>query len=578
MNLIQVPVSYSDDISELLNLALENLDYDNESTIRYSFLIEEALMKWKESGLSERELKFSRSDNKKDVLFTWEVEGEACDPFVIDAATSDTDCITRMKDMLLSGVGSEIRYKYKRGTNIITLCLPKTNHTESLFKQNLILLAIPLALQSLMATVATYVDSFMVGFLDVNAMSAVSQLSQFIITHSLLIMACETAATVIITKLWGKRDREQMGHTKSIALLVSMLISVFFWAASFFAPKTIMSFYTDIPELMPFGVSYLKTISFSFLITGAYRMYYCFMRITGQTKACMRFSIYACILNIICNSVFIFGLLGIPKLGAFGAALSTVLSALLQFILVLFLARKDANTRVNWFFSQFRSPVVGNFFNTYLPIAAQYIAWCIATNIIASAFGHMNADILAANSILVIITSLISSIKNGIASGGAIMIGDLLGKNKKEKAWKGSRVIVKMTVWSGLVSVGLTILFSLAYTMLPVNMSAEAIQYIYLLIVVYSVNLFFGYLNGIIIESTLYAGGEAKNILLIDSIIMWGILVPIAIAGTYFITIPAFLFLTLLKLDEPLSFPFKYQRYRCRKWLTKGVLASGEAK
>ncbi len=179
MSNIKTSVSYSDDISALLTLALETLDYENDLLVRYSFLIEEALLKWKESGLDEQELLFSRSDTKNDVNFSWEVAGPSCDPFAIDAATCETDCLSKMKDLLLSGVGNEIKYKYSKDTktNIITLSLPKQNHTERLFKQNLIHISIPLVLQSIMLAIATYVDSFMVGFLDVNAMSAVSQLS-----------------------------------------------------------------------------------------------------------------------------------------------------------------------------------------------------------------------------------------------------------------------------------------------------------------------------------------------------------------------------------------------------------------
>gem|GEM_PF-1716059 len=567
MHTMKVPVSYSDDISELLSLALETLGYENERIIHYSFLIEEALLKWKDSGLSERELLFSRADTRKNVEFVWEVVGEASNPFEIDPATSETDCVSRMKDLLLSGVGSEIRYSYKKGINIITLNLPKRNHTENLFQRNLTQMAIPLSFQALMACIATYVDSFMVGFLDVNAMSAVSQLSQFINTHIFLVIACETASTVVITQLWGKRDRTQMQHAKGIAIQLSLFISFVFWAGAFLFPKQIMSFYTDIPELMPYGVAYLKAISFSFLITAAYRMCYCYMRIVGKTKTCMLYSIYACILNVICNAVFIFGLFGIPKMGAYGAALSTTLSASLQLALVIVSAVKDRSQHVSWTYVRYNSPMARNFFATFFPIAAQFATWLLASNILASAFGHMNADILAANSILVIITSLIMCAATGVSSSCAIMIGSLLGKNHPDTTWRSAQIMMKIATRMAFLAVSLIVVLGLASLLLPLNMTAAAIRYTYILIAIYSVNVFFGFQNNIINNGALYAGGEAKSILFIDSIVMWGVMVPVALASIYWVEIPVALLFFILKFDETLSFPYKYYRYRCKAWL-----------
>lgn len=558
----------SDDISALLTLALENLDYDNESIVRYSFLIEEALLKWNESGLSEQELCFSRNDTRNDVRFTWQVRGESCDPFAIDLSTSDVDYITRMKDLLLSGVGNELKYKYKHGVNTITLSLPKKDHAGNLFKSNLKILAIPLCMQALMTAIATYVDSFMMGFLDVSAMSAVSQLSPYINTLSGILMACEIAATVVITKLWGKRDRQQMQYAQSIVMQLSLLISLVFWAGAFFAPRSIMSFYTDIPDLITYGVPYLRTVSFSFLITAAYRMYYCFMRIIGKAKACMLFSIYACILNVICNSIFIFGLFGIPKMGAHGAALSTTLSGLLQLILVIIYANKDKALHIDWIFTKYRHPVVMNYLTTVAPIFIQFAAWLIASNIIASAFGHMNADILAAYSILLIITSLTDCMNVGISTSGSVLIGNLLGKKKTERAWMGSRVLIKVSAKAALISILTMVLFCFVYTKLPVDLSEEAIRYLIYLNVIYAINTIFAYLNCAINKGTLYAGGEAKKILFIDTIVMWGIMVPVALASTYWVTIPALLLFFILKFDETLSFPYKFYRYRRKEWLT----------
>ena len=185
MSEIRNTLTESNDIANLLSLALENLDYGNERIIRYSFLIEEALLKWKNHGISESQLCFARFERKNEIVFRWSIAGERCDPFSIDTDMVDTDPVVRMNDLLQSGVGAELKYKYRNGENIVTLTLPVKDPEKRLFNRSLISLAIPIGFQALIVAIASYIDSFMLGFLDSDAMSAVSQVAQFVLTQSL---------------------------------------------------------------------------------------------------------------------------------------------------------------------------------------------------------------------------------------------------------------------------------------------------------------------------------------------------------------------------------------------------------
>ena len=230
---IQNTLSESNDIANLLSLALENLGYSNERIIRYSFLIEEALLKWKNHGLSESQLCFSGIDRKDEKVFRWSIAGERCDPFSIDTDMVDTDPVVRMNDLLQSGVGAELKYKYRNGENTITLTLPVKDPEKRLFNRNLKSLAIPIGFQALIVAIASYIDSFMLGFLDSDAMSAVSQVAQFVLTQSLLITACEISATAIISKLWSNRDRKGLSSLIGVAMKVSFLLSSLFFIFTF---------------------------------------------------------------------------------------------------------------------------------------------------------------------------------------------------------------------------------------------------------------------------------------------------------------------------------------------------------
>jgi len=364
-----------------------------------------------------------------------------------------------------------------------------------------------------------------------------------------------------------------MQDTKGFVLHVSMFISLLFWAGAFFIPEQIISFYTDIPELKPYGVDYLRALSFSFLITGATRLYFCYMRVMGEAKSCLLYSTYACILNVICNSIFIFGLFGVPRLGVYGAALSTTISGLLQLVLVVWHTQKDRSRHISWTFTNYKSPVPKNFLVTVFPISVHCIIFCVANNLIAGAFGRMNADILAASSLLTIISMFILCINEGVALGGAVLIGGLLGRNNPEKTWQSSKVFIKFVTRNSLMFVPLVLILGFASTFLPLEMSDAAIQYVYILTIFFAINIFFACMNLTLEIGVLFTGNDAKSVPLITAIILWGILVPMAFIGTYWASIPIVLFFIILKSDYILAFPYKIYRFYSKKWMRTDAIS-----
>lgn len=563
---IQNILSKSNDVANLLSLALENLGYSNERIIRYSFLIEEALLKWKNHGLSDNLLSFIKIERKNRIVFRWSIAGERCDPFKIDTGVVDTDPVVRMNDLLQSGVGAELKYKYKykSGENIITLTLPVNDPEKQLFSKNLISLAIPIGFQALIVAIASYVDSFMLGFLDSDAMSAVSQVAQFVLAQSLLITACEISATAIISKVWSRRDRKGLAFVTGLAMKVSFLISSLFFILAFFLPGKVMEFYTDIPELAAYGTTYLRTLSFSFLATPVFRIMYCLMRTTGRAGKCLIYSIAGSVVNAALNAVFIFGLFGCPRLGVEGAAIATIASSLLQMTLAISGFIKIDGISVNFHRS---AEVSRDFLKRFFPMSAQFMIWCVASNIISATFGHMNSDIMAANSLITIVTGMVICLKTGAATGCGILMGGYLGKGDSDKAWKMSRVMLSTGVkWALLCAILLSVVV-IAATFLPVDLSNDAKRYTYIITAICSVNVFFCFMNAIINQGALYVGNDTKSVLVIDTAVMWCILVPVAVAGTYFVNIPILLMIVILKFDEVLSFPLKYRRYLSAKWL-----------
>jgi len=565
----------SHDLSELLELALRNAGYSNERIIHYSFLVENALHEWRTRLPPDAELVYERKDTSKNVEFTVELTGERCDPFDVttvqtaSAATpSSTSGSSELLDRLLSGVGNEIRYSYRHGTNRIRIRLPKHDVDDTIFRRNLLVLLAPLAVEYLLETVASSVDALMLSFSDSFAMSAVTMVMVFMQFQGYVVFACIAATAALVSQYWGIRDRASIGKVASIALKATMLVSVFFGGAALTCPETIMGLYTNVPEIVARGTPYLRLIGFYFLLSPLYRIYFCCIRAVGRPKASMAYTIVGCTVNIVLNAIFIYGLFGAPKLGIVGVGIATLTSTLVQVGLSVADYLRHREFSLTWR----NAPLVGSplsrkFFGNVIPTISQCMSWILGSNIVTAVIGHMHADIVAANSLLLLVFTMVISMQQGYGSAVGLLIGNLLGRGRLDAAKHYGSVALRFAFRLGLGFAAVCLALGYLLPLLPLDLNANATRIVRLLVPAFCLNALFGVPNSAIAQGLLYTGGDAKGLLIVDSIFMWGFLVPFALLSAYVFHMPELALIAIARNEETISFPLKMVRYRAFKWL-----------
>lgn len=557
--------SDSADVSELLAIVLQNLGYTQEQIVHYTFLSENALYEWRERLPQDAELTFRRREGLRNTVLTLELPGDKFDPLNVEKNRDMT--LVQMVDKLLSGVGSEITYTYKNGKNRLTLRLPRKNVVNKLFTRNMLILMLPVVMQQLFKNLASNADGVILGFLDSSSMSAVALVNRFSEIPAFMVSGIITAVTVMVTQLWGVRDRLQTKKVAGIALKLSLLVSLLFTAVSLIVPQWIMELYTDIPELIERGIPFLRCIAVTFVFSPVYLIYYSLMAATGRVKKSVLYAMYGCGINILLDLLLIPGLFGLPSLGVVGAGLARLVSGLFQVVLVVADAVRHETLRPDIGVNILKDPFAVSFHKTAFPSVLQHVTWNIAANIHMSAIGHMSAELMAANSALMIIANLTNSITDGAGTSAAILMGNLLGKGKLDEAKERSGLIMRNGIYIGLVEAGVFALGAALLHYLPLALDELTLEYCSRLLVFYAVNRFFHVLNGLIVRSALYAGGDVKALLIIDTVVMWGILVPVAVFLLRMPGLSPFLVIILLNNSETLSFPLKYIRMKRGKWL-----------
>ncbi|PPQ47128.1 MATE family efflux transporter [Paenibacillus peoriae] len=429
-------------------------------------------------------------------------------------------------------------------------------------------LVIPIALQNLISATVISVDVVMLGMISQSAMSAVSLAGQITFALTLFYMGMSTGAGILTAQYWGKKDIQTIQRILSIACMFSFCVSIMFFFSSFILPETLMRLFTNDTELIQYGSRFLQMNSFSYLVMGISQMYLSVIRSMENAKLSAWISSLCLILNILFNAICIFVLFpSRPELAISAVALATVSARIIELACCIIHSVTKGSIH-------FRLPVrdgvqrnlLKDFFKYTLPVQGNYIVWGGALTATAAIIGHVNSDMVAANSIASVVKNLAIVLCGGIATGGSVLVGKYLGQGEIEKAKHAGNKMCFYALIFGVIA-GCTILFikPLVYSIVNLNPTAQSYLDGMLYISVYY--CIAKSINSTTIAGIFTAGGDSKFGFWCDTVVMWVIILPLGYLCAFVWQVPPIFLYIVISLDEIIKLPVAFIRYRQFKWL-----------
>ena len=295
------------------------------------------------------------------------------------------------------------------------------------FNHELVRLALPIALQSLMLASVAAADALMLGQVAQNEMTAVSLATQIQFVQNMFLSATTAAGTILGAQYWGKGDKRTIGDIFDLMLRYCGIVSAVFFLGCELTPGLLMQLYTGDGELISIGSAYLRIAGWSYLITGVSQCYLSVMKITDHVRPAAFISCGAVVMNVVLNGIFIFGLFGIPAMNARGAAVATTVSRIIELLMCIFISAKGSYIRPAFdrFFTQTKL-LKKDFARQCLPLLGGALCWGVGFSAYTAIVGHMGTDPAAANSVSAVIRDLMCCVCNGIAGAAGIMVGNEL--------------------------------------------------------------------------------------------------------------------------------------------------------
>lgn len=186
-------------------------------------------------------------------------------------------------------------------------------------------LAMPMILSVLVSSLYNIVDSIFVGMIGQEALTAISLGAPASSIMVELSFGVAVGVNAVLSRKLGENDGDGVSRAAGQGFLLTGAVYLIFLIFGLFGVRAFYSIQTDDEAVISLGVQYTTTVtvfSFGLMIqTIVERL----LSSTGRTNGSMIVLMTGAIVNIILDPVLIFGFLGIPAMGMYGAAIATVI-------------------------------------------------------------------------------------------------------------------------------------------------------------------------------------------------------------------------------------------------------------
>ena len=439
------------------------------------------------------------------------------------------------------------------------------NERKQSLRNEIIRLALPMALQQFMTALVGACDAIMLGKLSQNAMSAVSLATQVTFVFNLFMYAFVTGENMFVAQYYGKGDYKGISKIFSLVTKACGVVAVIFLIGTFFFPRQIMAVLTNEEELITLGSEYLRVIGISYLLSSIAQTFLAIMKNCNAVNVSTLINSVMVSLNIILNAVFIFGLFGCPEMGIRGAAVATVLATVVQVVWsVGYVLGRIQSVKLN--LHRCEREITSHFWQKAIPLLINNLAWGIGFSMYSVVMGHLGTDAVAANGIANISKNLIVCFCLGLGNAGSIIVGNRLGANRLEEAKEAGGLLTRTAIIAGILS-GLVLIILSPFITRMVDLTPTACGYLQKMLLICSYYIAGKSVNCMTIGGIFAAGGDSKFGMLCDSITLWCITVPLGCICAFILKLPVMVVYFVLNLDEIIKLPVVYKHYKKYKWI-----------
>lgn len=327
--------------------------------------------------------------------------------------------------------------------------LTKGPITSTIFR-----LSWPIVAANILQSLYNIADAFWLGKLGTIAINAPTLSWPVIFLVISFAWGFGIAGTSFVSQHHGAGEEEMVSEAVGQTLFIMMFFSIILSAVGFLMTDSIVRWMGASAALVPAASIFMKTTFLSTPFSFGFNAYSSILRGYGDTITPMKLSIISVIINAGLDPLMIFGLVGFPKMGVFGAALATLITQAILMVYsfyLLFSGKNGVKVRPKNFVPKWErlSKLIKVGFPLGLSQSGQALGFVVMTAIITS-FGNYTLAAFGVGNRVISIATMFSM---GISMAASAMIGQNLGAGKIERA---ERTIKDTLILNVVVMIGLS--------------------------------------------------------------------------------------------------------------------------
>ena len=435
------------------------------------------------------------------------------------------------------------------------------------FYKQVIRIALPICLQQLLNQGAGFVDTLMVSYIGyVSAVTVASELNNLMF---LLGFGINSGISVYASQFYGIRDWKNLRRAFGLFISLNLVAATLFFTLAQVGNTRILSFYSQDAVLVSQAWEYLSICSISFFfmcITNAFSFIY---RCIQKTVVPMAIGIGVNLMNAGLNYLLIFGKLGMPELGARGAAIATVIATAAGTVahVVYAVATHQpflgkVGEMLDWP-GHFLRPVL----RRMLPILCNEVLFGLGDTMYIKAYGLLGSAALESYKVAYSISMIPYVITFGVGNACAFIIGERLGRKDLQGARDTVRWLLPISVVAAcVVTLIMVVLARPAVGMFQMS-SPELVESTVLMTRLFTIRTATRLFN-VIFLFTIRAGGDSVFLMFLDCGLVWSVGVPLAYAGVLLFGVESVVVLFLLvQVEQVVRMLLAGLRVRSGRWL-----------
>ena len=416
------------------------------------------------------------------------------------------------------------------------------------------MIAVPVALQNLLTTTGSMVDTMMIASLGQTEVGAVGLCAQFSSLMFSGYWGFVGGGMLFFSQYWGAKDDDGINRSYGLTLSCMMSVGFLFFLLAVCFPETVMRLYTDKESIQRIGVEYLRIAGFGYPLMVFSMAMAALLRCTGRVRIPLWGSIAGVFTTIALNWVLIFGHLGLPAMGVRGAALATVFAQAVNCTVILVAARRSGHAYLLAVRRHFRwsRRFVQAYLKKCFPILCNEVLIGVGNMVINIVLGRQPEEAIAALAVFRTLEGLVIGFFAGFSNASSVLVGTEVGAGRLDVAFGRAWRLVYLC--QGFIALLGVILVSLHTPILNMmGMHGESFRLAFGMMLIY-LTLAIIRMGNWTQNDTFRAAGDATYGTVLEIVFMWAMVLPLVCVSGLVLKWPTLAVFAFCYADEPIRY------------------------